>query len=450
MANITSTHIAYLAIILIILILMLVRKDIILPCIIGIFVIGVFSSRDILKSIQILYTAVFISGKELWQIILIISLIISMARALDDIGADIVITKPLTHYFKTPTMSFWIIGFLMMFMSFFIWPAPSVGLIGAILISPALKSGLDKLSLASVLTVFGFGIALSGDFFIQAAPSITAKAAELNTTELMIKSIPTWAFASIISIAVLYITTMKRLHTHDNDKISENEIHEKPLHKSSYIISIIALLFFISDILVMYLFKIRANAATALIGGTAILILVASSIVQKDFLNKISEYLKSGFLTGIRTFAPIIVISAFFFLGETNTAKQIIGPEARGYLMDIGMYLSKHLPLNKYTVLLIQLLVGGLTGLSGSGFSGLPLIGALSKIFSDSLNLNVAVLASVGQISAIWVGGGTIIPWSVVPVSAVLKVDPTELANRNIIPVISGLAGSYIIGILLL
>lgn len=450
MVHITPSHIAYLVMIVIILTLMLMRKDIILPCIIGIFVIGILSTMNILKSIQILYTAVFISGKELWQVILIISLIISMARALDDIGADIVITKPFTRYFKTPAISFWIIGFLMMFMSFFIWPAPSVGLIGAVLISPALKSGLDKLSLASVLTVFGFGAALSGDFFIQGAPSITAKTAEINTTVLMIKSLPIWASASVISITALYITTIKKLPTHDKNKIPADEIQKKPLYKSSCIISIITVLSFIFDILIMYLFKIRANAATALIGGTSILILVVSSVVQKDFLNKIREYLKSGFLTGIRTFAPIIVISAFFFLGEISTAKQVIGPEARGYLMDLGMYLSKHIPLNKYTVLLIQLLVGGLTGLSGSGFSGLPLIGALSKTFSDSLNLNTAVLASVGQIAAIWVGGGTIVPWSVVPVSAVVKVDSTEIAKRNMISVILGLVGSYFVGILLL
>lgn len=450
MVHITPSHIAYFFVIVIILLLMLMRKDIILPCIIGIFVIGISSTRDILKSIQILYTAMFISGKELWQVILIISLIISMARALDDIGADVVITKPFTRYLKTPSMSFWIIGLIMLFMSFFIWPAPSVGLIGAVLISPALKSGLDKLSLASVLTVFGFGAALSGDFFIQGAPSITAKTAEINTTTLIIKSLPIWASASIISTTALYIMTIKKLHAHSKDKISENEIQKKKLYKSSYIISIVTLLFFILDILIMYLFKIRANAATALIGGTSILILVASSIVQKDFLNKIREYLKSGFLTGIRTFAPIIVISAFFFLGEANTAKQVIGVEARGYLVDLGMYLSKNIPLNKYTVLLIQLIVGGLTGLSGSGFSGLPLIGALSKTFSDTLNLNTAVLASVGQIAAIWVGGGTIVPWSVVPVTAVIKVDSTEIAKRNMIPVISGLIGSYFIGILLL
>ncbi|MDK2806759.1 MAG: hypothetical protein PWQ94_1923 [Thermoanaerobacterium sp.] len=450
MVELTSTHIVYLVSIFVIFIFMLLRKDIIFPCILGILAVAASQTKNILKSIEILYTAIFVSGKELWQVILIISLIIAMSRALDDIGTDVVITKPFLRFLNTPSKSFWIIGLLMMLLSFFLWPSPAVGLIGAVLIGPVLKSGFDELSFASLVTIFGFGVALSGDFFIQGVPSVTAKTLGISTSKLILSSLPVWCVTSLVTIIILYFVTMKELKSKKNNDKTDNNVGKKKIYKESYIISIVSVIFFAVDTFLMYALKIRGNAATALIGGSAVIILLASSIVQKDFLNKTGEYLKSGFLSGIRTFAPIILISAFFFLGELTTAKQVIGPNAKGYLMDLGLYLSKHIPLNKYTVALMQLLVGTLTGLSGSGFSGLPLVGALSKTFAHTLNINSSLLASLGEITCIWVGGGTIIPWSVVPVTAIIKVDPDSIVRRNLLPVIIGLICGYIVTVLLL
>ncbi|HHW56384.1 MAG TPA: hypothetical protein GXX15_01685 [Clostridia bacterium] len=451
MVTLTASHIAYLIMILIILILLLMRKDIILPIILAIFLIGFLSTGNILKAVQILYTAIFVSGKRLWQIIVIISLIISMSKALDDIGADIIITKPFIKYLKTPIFSFWIIGFLMMFLSFFIWPAPAVGLIGTVLINPALKSGIDKVSLASIVSIFGFGAALSGDFFIQGAPSITARATGIPIHTLILASLPIWATASAVSILILYFITLQQSkRQQQNNHLDVNSIDKPSPPFSSVVVSIIAVGLFILDIILMLLFKIHSNAATALIGGTSIIVLIASTLVQKNFLDKTREYLREGFITGMRTFAPIIVISAFFLLGETSMVKEVISPHAKGYLVDLGMYLSQHIPLNKYTVSLLEFSLGVLTGLSGSGFSGLPLIGAIAKTFSSTLNLNPAILASIGQIAAIWTGGGTIIPWSTVAVSTVIDVEAEKISKKNMVPAIAGLIAAYLVTIFLL
>jgi C4-dicarboxylate transporter len=83
--------------------------------------------------------------------------------------------------------------------------------------------------------------------------------------------------------------------------------------------------------------------------------------------------------------------------------------------------------------------VGAITGLDGSGFSGIPLVGSIAKLFSTALGGGVSTLTAMGQIAGIWVGGGTIIPWAVIPVAAICKVNPFELAKRNLIPVIIGL-----------
>ena len=63
-------------------------------------------------------------------------------------------------------------------------------------------------------------------------------------------------------------------------------------------------------------------------------------------------------------------------LGSEGMAKEILGPGATGLLTYIGIYLADKSPLSKVPVVKMQALIGGLTGLDGSGFSGLPLVGS--------------------------------------------------------------------------
>jgi hypothetical protein len=49
-----------------------------------------------------------------------------------------------------------------------------------------------------------------------------------------------------------------------------------------------------------------------------------------------------------------------------------------------------------------------------------------------------------------FVGGGTIIPWALIPAAAICNVDPFELARRNVIPVITGLIVTTIVAMFLI
>ncbi len=77
---------------------------------------------------------------------------------------------------------------------------------------------------------------------------------------------------------------------------------------------------------------------------------------------------------------------------------------------------------------------GKLTGLDGSGFSGLPLTGSLAKTFGSATGASVPVMAALGQITAVFVGGGTIVPWGLIPVAAICNVSPLDLARKNLVP----------------
>jgi hypothetical protein len=98
---------------------------------------------------------------------------------------------------------------------------------------------------------------------------------------------------------------------------------------------------------------------------------------------------------------------------------------------------------------LIEALVAIITGLDGSGFSGLPIVGAVAQTFSMNTGLSTAYLAALGQVITIWVGGGTIIPWGVIPVASICNVKPADLARRNLIPVGCGIVAAIIVTVIL-
>lgn len=75
---------------------------------------------------------------------------------------------------------------------------------------------------------------------------------------------------------------------------------------------------------------------------------------------------------------------------------------------------AQHLiPPNHTFVAFGVLLVGMITGIDGSGFAGLPLTGTLSGALAPAAaGMDPATLAAVGQMGAVWTGGGTLIAWS--------------------------------------
>jgi hypothetical protein len=432
------------------------RKDTVLPCILGLFIIGTMYSKSIVKGVQAVFNALITSGNEFWGIILVISLVIAMSRALRDIGADELMMQPIKKFMINPTIAFFSLGFIMLFFSWFIWPSPAVALVGAIMLPAAIKAGLTPIWAAVSMNIFGHGIALSSDFFIQGAPAITSKAAGITDSMTLSKAaLPLWLTMSVVTVITSFIM-MKRdnkLIVKSTPPVAETVPDKPKPGPGVYLVSVVTPLVFILDIFVMYQYKLKGGDATALVGGTAVLIMCFVAIVQHkgvDCLEKITDYIREGFMFGIKIFAPVIVIGAFFFLGSEEMAKKILGPEARGLLSDLGLYLADHIALSKFPVAMIQMVIGVITGLDGSGFSGLPLVGSLANTFSMAVDVNKEVLAALGQITTIWVGGGTIIPWGLIPVAAICNVNPLELAKKNLIPVMMGFGAMFIVALFLL
>ena len=97
------------------------------------------------------------------------------------------------------------------------------------------------------------------------------------------------------------------------------------------------------------------------------------------------------------------------------------------------------------------LILGIITGLDGSGFSGLPMTGTLSGAIAGGDTAVAAGLAALGQMGAIWSGGGTFVAWSsLVAVAGIVGVPVLDLARKNFIPVIIGMIISVIVAVLFL
>ena len=328
----------------------------------------------------------------------------------------------------------------MMTISFFFWPSPAVALMGAILLPVAVRVGLPPIGVAIAMNLFGHGIALSGDFVIQGAPKLTADAAGLPVSSVVSASVPLVIVMGIVTTSVAFSSYEKNFI---QAYLYKSLFHQLRLLNAHFIIysdkkwlAICIPIVYAIDILCMIQFKLQGSDATALIGGTTVIMIIIISLIayKGNGLNKTTDYFIEGLQFGFKIFGPVIPIAALFYLGDSGFVK-IIGdylPKgSHGIINDLGIALSQTVPLNQYVSAGTLTIVGVITGLDGSGFSGISLAGSIANLFGTALGHGTATLTALGQIAAIWTGGGTLIPWALIPAAAICKVDPFELARRN-------------------
>lgn len=452
----SSSHYLYIFMVVVILAIMLMKKDIVIPCILGIFAMGYLYSGSIVAAVQSIFNAIIYAGSEFWSIIVIISLVVAMSKALQEVGSDVLIMSPIRKVMISPSMAFWGIGLTMMIVSWLVWPSPAVPIIGAVLMPAAITAGLPAIYVAVAMNLFGHGIALSSDFFIQGAPTITATGAGIEPTEIISASIPLWLVMSIITVVVAFLmmkNDMKKNAVKYSQIEEVKETLDVKIGKTTKLMAVLTPAAFILDIAAMLKFKLAGGDATALVGGTAIIIMLITILTTyniEDAFEKVVDYIKDGFKFGITVFAPVIFIGGFFFMGNQDGAVAVLGENAPGILNDISIFISQNIQMNKLSTILTQSAVALITGLDGSGFSGLPIVGTLAYTFSNIVEINMAGLAALGQIITIWADGGTIIPWAVIPVAAICNIDPQVLARKNLIPVLCGMGAAVVTALIIL
>ena len=465
MINVTLTqlHYIYLIFIIVIIIAMIKKRDISLICILGIFILGLMGTQSLSKATMGIFNSFVYATKELMPTIFIISVVTAMSRSLIDSGINDEIVSPFKGVIKNYWIAYWVIGIVMMILSWFFWPSPAVALIGALFLPLAKKAGLPAMGVAIAMNLFGHGIALSSDYIIQAAPKLTADAAGIPIGSVISASVPLAITMGVVTTTVAFYYLRKDIKSgamtiedtiNDEENSNENKIaiSSKKVRRA---LAFLILVLFALDLVIMFKANLQGNDATALIGGTAVFILSLVSVVsyKKESLEKVTENLVKGLRFGFKIFGVVIPVAAFFYLGD-SAFNEIFGkilPEvSHGIVNDLGLALANLVPINSVVSASTLSVVGAITGLDGSGFSGISLVGSVSQIFSTALGGGIETLTALGQLVGIWVGGGTIVPWAVIPVAAICGIDPFELTKKNFKPVVIGIVVTTLVAIFII
>ena len=357
--ELSALHYIFLVFTLLILIVMIRKRDTTLVCIAGIFLLALVATNSVSSGVMTIFNSFIFAITELLGTILIISVIVAMSTILTKSGINEIMISPFTKFIKTPTLAYWIIGILMMVISWFFWPSPAVALVGAVMLPIAIKVGLPALGVAMAMNLFGHGIALSSDFVIQGAPKLTADAAGIPVGDVISASVPLVLVMGIVTTVTAFIFLRKDLKS-GALKVEGNilvvneenvELKDKLSEKTKKRLSIIIPLLFVLDVVIMFTLKLTGGDATALIGGTAIFILILISILvhKGSALEEITKYLVKGLKFGFEIFGPVIPIAAFFYLGDSgfiSVVGEYLPQGSEGLVNDLGLALANAVPLN--------------------------------------------------------------------------------------------------------
>lgn len=474
--ELTLAHWFYLIGTLLIILTMLFRKNVVVPAIVVTFIVAWSFTGSFITGLQSTFRASLVAASSLFDIFLIIAVMTALLHSLKVLEADKKMITPFQKVMVNGHVSFWILIIITYVISLFFWPTPAVPLVGAILIPVAIRAGLPPIGAGMAVALAGQGMALSSDYIIQIAPTLSASAAKLDVGLVTDRAFILSLITGIIAIGLAYLflrksiqdPSDKHLQAWEKDDIEgivlENE-KNNPHHVSSgvnqkgKIFALIVPLSFLVIVGYMIYVKLTGSSVVqggegaALIGGTALILLIAASFTNniKNSLEQVSNHIIEGLLFAFKAMGIVLPIAGFFFLGNDESAGRILGVSEGipSFLFDLILASEHLIPNNVFLAAFGILIIGMITGLDGSGFSGLPLTGALSGPLGSTMGIDPVTLAAIGQMGAIWVGGGTLIAWSsLVAVAGFAKVPVLELVRKNFFPVIIGLLVSTLFAIL--
>jgi hypothetical protein len=499
-------HWIYLAGVGVIVLTMILRANVVVPSIAGTFLVILALTGSPVAALGGIFSASLIAAKELFSIFLVIALMTALLNSLKELRSDVRMVEPFRAVMKNGHMSFFVVALVTYVVSLFFWPTPAVPLVSAVLLPAAIASGLPPLAGAVVIALAGQGMALSSDYVIGVAPGISAKAAGVLASVVADRSLVLSLITGGVALVWAYLSLRGRFlpasqhlldawhaqavnhpahgvslgGTTKKAEIARGTSRDEPLEtnadikreienvdaglvKWSKLFAVVTPVAFIGVVLLMVLPKfvsglptIKGGDAASLIGGMAGVLMIFATLAMhgaRKMLEASADHVTEGFVFAFRAMGSVLPIAGFFFLGSSETAAVILGlpaDKAPGLLFELVKNAEHWIPASKFFVAYGILIVGMITGIDGSGFSGLPLTGALSGALSAGSGINAATLAAVGQMGAVWTGGGTLIAWSsLIAVAGFARVPVQDAVRALMIPVLAGLAISTFMAVIL-
>ncbi|CAM5182826.1 hypothetical protein CDEF62S_05857 [Castellaniella defragrans] len=487
-------HWMYLLSVLVIIATMIFRANVVVPAVVGTFLVVTALTGNPVSGFIGIFSASFVAAKELFNIFLVITFMTALLSALKAVEADVLMVKPFQRIMRGGTSSFVVIAIVTYAFSLFFWPTPAVPLVSAVLLPAAIAAGLPPLTGAMVIAIAGQGMALSSDYVIGVAPGISAKAAGLASAHLVAnKALILSLITGLIALGLAYFFTRKSFRKPDPallddwqslaseggavqiersgsfDKAEMARSAEAPkedvpavarahahLKKCGRVFAVVTPLAFLAVILILVLPTIfpslpalRGGDAAGLVGGVgfALMMLVCLMYVgPRRMLDLCPDYMTDGFVFAFKAMGSVLPIAGFFFLGTSDATAQILGipaGHAPSLLFELITAAQHYIPNNAFMMAFGELIVGMVTGIDGSGFSGLPLTGSLAGAIGPVVGVDTATLAAIGQMGSVWTGGGTLIAWSsLIAVAGFARVSVIDLVRVLTIPVLVALVVS--------
>lgn len=500
-----AAHWAYLLGVVVIIITMMLRTNVVIPSVIGTLVVITAITGNPIQGIVGIFSASFVAAQELFNIFLVITFMTALLNSLKRMGADVKMVAPFRKVMTNSLSSYIMIALATYFISLFFWPTPAVPLVSAILLPAAIAAGLPPLTGAMVIAICGQGMALSSDYIIGVAPGISARSAgaAISAAAIADKALILSWITGATALLLVYFLMRKHFKKADpqlldnwmttatgtslateEEKVSHQGTHHKaeiaqgtsapvkgqhsplttPEEKKSRILAVVTPIAFLATIAIMLVPRLipglptlQGGEAAGLVGGVAFLVMMLATyfaVGWKRMFEVCPDHLTDGFVFAFRAMGSVLPIAGFFFLGASEATAAILGipaNEAPSLLFELISAGQNYIPENHLMVAFGVLLVGMVSGIDGSGFSGLPLTGTLSGALGPVVDMPVETLAAIGQMGAIWTGGGTLIAWSsLIAVAGFARVHILDLVRGLTIPVLIGLTFSTICGVLFL
>jgi hypothetical protein len=481
--ELTVAHWMYALITVTVIVTMVFRKGVVLPALIGTLLVSWVYTGSLVGGFTSIFNANLVAAKALFSIFLIITFMVALLHSLKDLGADKKMIKPIQKIMVNGHLSFFILIGVTYVISLFFWPTPAVPLICALLVPAAVRAGLPAMRAAMAVALAGQGMALSSDYVMQVAPGLSATAAGVTTSLIADKALALSLSTGVIAIGITYVLLRKEVRKPESDDAlkefnnlqglsddlpavpetaaTSEGVQKEYDNKWGNVFAVLVPLSMLGIAIYMVFTKVsgvgglEGGGGAALIGGVAVLLLALASVAygRTESLDNISNHIIEGFVFAFRAMGPVIPIAGFFFLGSGDFSAQILslGEDAAkpAFLFDLVQAGQNFIPQSDIFTAFGILIIGIITGLDGSGFSGLPVTGALSGALASG-SADASTFAAIGQVGTIWTGGGTLVAWSsLVAVAGFCGVSVLELVRKNFIPVSVGLVASTILALII-
>lgn len=106
----TGEHYIYIIFMVIILISMIMKKESVVPCILGIFFLGLYFTNSFAGALNGIFNSFVVALNELGGIILIIGIMVALSKALEEINAINFMVRPFAKVIKNPVTAFFATG----------------------------------------------------------------------------------------------------------------------------------------------------------------------------------------------------------------------------------------------------------------------------------------------------------------------------------------------------